>query len=109
MRTTPLTLFLLPDTQYTATMDPIERLGPTNADLAPVPFDQDMKGISDLTCSMFDLSASSRAPELNELEKLQKTNDWLLAQNANAKDVVDRARNQIRGQLVVPLLVLYVY
>lgn len=78
-------------------MDPVERIGPTNADLAPLGFDQDMKGISDLTCSMFDLAPSSRSPDMNELVKLQTTNDWLQLQNTRAKETVDTARNQIRG------------
>ena len=95
----PLTLSLASNHQSTAAMDPVERLGPTNADLAPLGFDQDMKGISDLTCSMFDLSASNRTPDLNELEKLQTTNDWLQLQNQRAKETVDTARNQIRGPL----------
>ena len=82
-------------------MDPTERLGPTNADMVPLGFDQDMKGISDLTCSMFDLLPASRAPNFNELEYLQKTNDWLQLQNKGAKETVDEARNQIRGQRIL--------
>lgn len=69
--------------------------------MAPNPFDEDMKGIADLTRSMFELEQEfddDGALRLSELEKVLHLDKWLLQKRADAKHGVDQVRDEIRGQ-----------
>lgn len=89
---------------------PIERFGPSMAEVEPLPYDEDTKEISNTISEMFLLLSTTSSNQLpNELELSQKTNELLILKSNQAKSTVDQVRNDIRGLLLLTLTVVSPY